>query len=694
MLIPLLGLNLSVSHIAHGSQSPVALLIEQCLRLPDIQLATAFINENATTNAANTHSAPTAGQDGLVAAPAILPVEIRAVILERQTIGLNNINDRLNYYRRYPLNQLERQGLLQCQLHLADNLGQLVTQAEFKKLAQALNQGDPEHLMLAAHLNTLLENHLAQDDKAKLHMAQANIGQALSDQELNLTIAQGKCQLPSAPPVPTADLSHAAVNLPLTGASQHHNQHNQHNDDNHHKDKLAANSPAPLPSAISTTIAQYLLKQDNAECRRQVWQAYQSRAKSRSQAALSSIVALRQQAARAAGFTDFTTWRLQRQYLATRELVNAFLASQTQSIKVAPWDLGRHLAALPAANGPERSGVQALAHSFSYLSQFGLRFEPLNPLASAPTASSTQAPTTLEPTTPNPRALVQALSPQSNIRVYHHQRLLGELYIQFAADSNNASGNHHYTLRQGVIGQQFGQHALHLQLTLKNYRELESFTQALAQAITALARGSHFYLNNTQGPSLDSHQLPSLWLARGLREALFPEYESEYLGERERLALAYQKQLTVFRAKLALRFYQSPPQPNDNQLSDNTLSQAFELSFGEPWPPSQDTQFNELQYSFAAIADEGPRYYQGLWQTELAQLMYEATAHCQDQASLFERLVVNESGRNLTELLQLILGRAVSPQELIDQMTPSRLNHSGSSSKRVTPTATCITVAR
>ncbi|MGL5392539.1 MAG: hypothetical protein ACRDA8_14405, partial [Shewanella sp.] len=127
-------------------------------------------------------------------------------------------------------------------------------------------------------------------------------------------------------------------------------------------------------------------------------------------------------------------------------------------------------------------------------------------------------------------------------------------------------------------------------------------------------------------------------------------------------------------------------------LTDTGLRQAFTLSFGTPWLPSQDPHFNELQYSFAAIVNEGPQYYQGLWQAALAQLIYEQT-HCQDPAGIFDLLVVNDSGRDLKALLTATLGAPLSPWQVIDKMAKSQSFHHAPSWTSATPLALCSTMA-
>jgi len=271
-----------------------------------------------------------------------------------------------------------------------------------------------------------------------------------------------------------------------------------------------------------------------------------------------------------------------------------------------------------------------LDNAFAILGEYGLSFEVIDGHI-ASTAAQRQ---------------------QQIIRVYHQHRLLGEVYLD--VNSRHASASQH-TLRQSVIGQQFGQQALELNPTLNSDKDIERFCNALAQAVVALARGSHFYLNNTLGPSLDSNQLPSLWLANVLHETLFPKYDIQHIAPREILAKAYTKQLNVFRAKVALNFYQSL-----KQQSYPDLQAEFSKSFGANWEQPID-----YAYSFNAIANE---YYQSLWQTQLAKFVYLSTQDCQDKLGLFNLLVVNEAALTLSEQLRATIGDPVDAASLIQRI--------------------------
>ncbi|MCG9963343.1 MAG: M3 family metallopeptidase [Shewanella sp.] len=593
----------SIIGAVYAAPSPVPLLAEQCLRQPNIDLARAYIHY------ANVHSLPA------------LTLSEKALVLEQQTIGLNNINDRLNYYRGLSLSGEERQGLLQCQLRLADVLSHLIIQTEYRQLADELthaaDKNNNEHLnqdqrLLGEQLTTLLEQHQSTLDKAKLHTAQATIRQGLSRQQFQLSIQGTQCQLVRE------TTSNSTANIALNAVD---------------------NSADTASPAFSDTIASYLLKQPDPQCRQLLWQAYQGRTREHNQLALDRIATLRQQMANDAHFADFASYSLAKQQLYSPTLVKQFLDSQTESIQVAPWDIGRRLSQLDSAENISLNTSEMLERAFGILSEYGLSVEVVDrhiPSTESPAASQEQ---------------------QQIIRIYHQQRLLGEVYL--AIGNQHAKANQH-TLRQSVIGQQFGQQALELNPTLFNYKDIEHFTNALANAITSLARGSHFYLNNTLGPSLDSNQLPSLWLGNVIREALFSPFAPRFLNQRERLANAYGKQLSVFRAKVALNFYQSL-----NQQSYSDLTVEFNKSFGENWEQPID-----YPYSFKAIANEGPLYYQSLWQTQLAKFVYQSTQDCKDKLGLFNLLVVNEAALTLSEQLRASIGDPVDAASLIQRIIP------------------------
>ncbi|MCU8103606.1 M3 family metallopeptidase [Shewanella sp. SM101] len=601
LLVSLFGLSLYVTNAAYAAPSPVPLLVEQCLRLPSIDLATVFANARLTASE--------------------LTLAQRALIFEQQMLGLNNINDRLNYYRGFNLPSEEREGLLQCQLHLADTLSQLLSQTELSQLAYALAQGNAEQILLSQQLKQLLQQHWRAEEKAKLHTAQASIGQGLGSQQFSLAFNDSQCQ-------------------PEVTQQQHLHKEGDKSDE--------PKRSSAKQSDFAGTIVSYLLTQENAVCRQNVWQAYQARASETNQTALERIAEQRQQAATAAGFTDYSALVLSSQQLSSPELVKAFLDSQTQDLQVAPWDIGRTLSQQASAKGPTWQTSDVLSRSFTYLQVFGLHFETIE------TAKVEKI-----PAVPNRPHIV---------RVYHQQRLLGEIYVAY--NQNPQQGSQQQTLRQSVLGQQFGQQALDLKPQLSNYKDIEQLTESIAEAVISLAKASHFYLNNAMGQSQDSYFVASLWLAEVLRHQLFPRFEHTYLQERETLAKAYSKQLKVFRAKVAVNFYQ-----NSSAQVYPDLGAEFNASFGQDWPQTQD-----YPYSFNAIANEGPLYYQSLWQASLAQLIAQSTFNCQDKLKLFNVLVINEDALSFSDQLKAVIGAPVDSAALIQRISNSAASEHADSS--------------
>lgn len=594
--------------------SPVPLLVEQCLRLPRF---TVFAG--STSSPHDTHTTKTASSGAITGLLTPEQLAAHALALEQQTISLNNINDRLTYYRQFALSGTEREGILQCQLRLADSLANLLATQELTTLTAQLRQGDAQQIQLSEQLHRLLLQPWRSEDKAKLHTAQASLHQGLASQHFQLRLNPA-CQL-----------------------SPHSQSHQQTNNQTHNQQER---------NDFTGNIAGYLMRQNNADCRKTVWQTYQARASLRNQAPLQRIMALRAKIAEQAGFADYTSLVLNSQFLSRPEWVKQFLDSQTENMAVAPWDLGRTLAAMDARKPTAFSldSAAVLTQSFAYLARFDIRVEALSdtPAVSTP-ASSFESRT--QQTSPSQLRL---------FRVYHQQRLLGELYVSFAAKARNS--NTHHTLRQAVIGQQFGQQALDFSAQLTKLSDITQFSDALAQAISALAKGSHFYLINTLAPNQDTTQVGALWLGAQLQRHLLATLATQtspiVQSDKATLAQAYIRQLQVFRAKVALNQYQILP-----HQSYGNLATEFSLSFGAKWDKPQD-----YAYSFSAIADEGPLYYQALWQRALADYIDRFTQTCADPRVLFNQLVVNEAALTFNQQLTAIIGAPVDPASLIQRI--------------------------
>lgn len=459
---------------------------------------------------------------------------------------------------------------MQCQIHLADQLSLYLDSTDFQSLQFNLaNSQDAAIRMLLYQINQLSKNTQSPTDKARLHTAQAAFKQQIKSQSLSLNIGKPHCQLSNA---------HSQTNT-FTGS-----------------------------------LASYLIKQDDEHCRKQVWQAYQSRAAKKSQAILTAIKQLRQKQANQAGFNDHTQHRLQSQMLNTPQLVELFLQSQTRNINIAPWNVGQALASAPATTVPKISSKAWLNKVAQALKSLSLKFEWIN---------------------------------EHSIRLWHHERLLGDLYISHGQPIKVKP------IRQTVIGQQFGQLELSLPEAFTRYQQQSKAITALAVAVKKLSQGQPFYLLNTLGHSDDTRNVDAIWLAIWLTDKLLPVPAQ---GSREDILQQYSEQLFIFRAKIAVNLYQI------DQL-DNRFEQSFYLSFNRHWGNTQDAP-----YTFSDIVYQGPLYYQKLWQQKLATLIYDSTKNCSDQAQVFNTLVVNEHSQSMMSILHTLLGSPVNAKSLIKRM--------------------------
>ena len=535
-----------VNTAANAAVSPIPLLVEQCLRF----------------------DFPTLAID-----PS-LDSKTNAITLERQLIGFFNINDRIKYYRHFPLSYADREQLLQCQLYLADELAIYLNSVPFQSLqfSFAKNQ-QPQISALLTRINYLSNNSMSPTHKAQLHTAQAAFKQEISSQALSLNITDSSCQ----------------ISEPGT---------------------------ASAPRDFNGTLASYLIKQDDEQCRKRVWQAYQSRASGKNKLALTTIEQLRQQQAIQAGFANYSEYRLQRQMLHSPKLVEQFLLSQTDNIAIAPWNIGSELANAPSTKVSKINSIQWLVLLEKELLAFEIRFDWIN---------------------------------NKIIRVWHRNRLLGDIYL---SESNKIAVK---PIRQLVVGQQFGQIELSFPTELAKYQQQKQAIKAISTAITKLAKGQQFYLLNTISQTDDSSNLDALWLQHWLADRLLPQPMD---GSREAILQLYSKQLYVFRAKIAVNLYKA--RQLKNQFDPH---QQFYLSFGKFWDKTEDAP-----YTFSAIVYQGPLYYQKLWQQEIAEYIYQSTKNCQDQAVVFDTLVVNEASNSIETVLNMLLGSPVTADSLIKRI--------------------------
>ncbi|QYJ96038.1 hypothetical protein K0J45_10680 [Shewanella alkalitolerans] len=581
MLKRILAVSLALNFSpAAQAASPITLLSEQCI---DYQVSLSQAQESPTQ----------------------LDASVR---LERELIGLFNLKDSVRFYRHYPLNAEDKEALLQCQLHLADEFDRLAHEPWLQTQSQNWSQSDAPGLRQFGQLLTQqIAEQIDQQQKAKIHTAQASVAHGLKQKDLSLSIGQSQCRLTDE-------------------ETQHADRPEQ---------------------AFDNSIASYLIHQKDESCKRQVWQAYQVRAKQKNQAAISLIMATKQTIALEHGADDYASWALSHQRLANPAQVKHFLDSQTQ-LAPAPWTLGSKLAVLSKVEVTPRSGEQLLDDIQAELSPFGLEFETVN---------------------------------TNMLRLWHKGRLLGDVFLDRppkpqltgSQRANPPLGKQKHPptekaqtptiktptfkepkaqlspLRQTVVGQQFGQLTLTLPDQLNDYRSQEQLIAAVAEMMSRLLTGGRYYLNNTLG---DGQAIASLWLNQYLSQQLLPELPS---NSREAELKAFSKQLKVFRSKLALSAYQT----SDNRLYRN-LSQEFGASFGAPWPGADDAL-----YSFTGVVTQGPLYYLTLWHQRLAeQILSDAQL---EATSVFELLLINEQQQPLDEQLTAIFGSAQSVATILER---------------------------
>lgn len=503
---------------------------------------------------------------------------VQVVNLERDLIGLFNLKDSLRYYQQYALNSASQEALLLCQLHLGDQIDKLYHDPDIVSLSQALKSSfRPDEQAIAKRLTQLLQGEMDIADKAALHTSEASITFALRQQALSLVMSDERCLL-----------------KPVNDAEP--------------------NDPIPR---FSESIASYLIEQRDPHCRQQVWQAYQLRAKDKSERALTHVIAAKQQQAEQAGFSDYASFNLASQHIATPQLLKQYLDAMTQPT-LAPWELGIALSQADKTPLQPVFTQVMLSQIYQALQPFGIRVESLN---------------------------------DNMIRLWHGQRLLGDLFLS-QGEPNQDTSIRVTPIRYSVVGQQFGQVSLSFPDILDSHRAQTQLIEAFSNALASLLKGGRFYLINTLADTQDSGLVGQYWLSLYLQQRLLPPAPKE---SREARLATFAEQQSVFRSKLALNLYQT----TSHAYPD--MAREFELSFTEPWP-----QANEAIYSFMGIVSQGPRYYQRLWQRSLARLIdQQATI---DKPALFELLLINEAQLPITQQLTLIFGEPVSTSSLIKRI--------------------------
>jgi hypothetical protein len=535
--------------------------------------------------------------------------------LEQTLLGLHNINDRLHYYRELTRSAHHGQSLLLCQVHLADELEQLLSEPHLIQWTHYLALLPAPYPLLGSLLQGLSAQILPIATKSQLHTAQASINFSLKQRQFTLKFNDPHCQ-----PFPSVRRNNSTAT-----------------------DNAAHDDSASGDQTIS--ISRYLFTQPDEACRRSAWQDYQRRLSQRSAAALQVIKQIRSDFAQSQGVNNYGLWQLQQQQLSQDEIC-AYLASQTQLTQVKPWNLAQALAK-ETHRFDALEGEHTLMQLFEALAPLGIRIETLqNYEAKLPSHKENS---------PSSKASLEApvLDEQHTkvYRIWHNDRLLGEIFSS-VGDKNSA-----YILRQSLPGRQFGQVALSVQSKILRRSDAMALITAISDAIASLGNGASFYLVATLGRKAQT-SIGSLWLSQYLSQAI----NLTPLSPRERLLDEHKYQSKVFNSKLALAFYLSP-QEGFSASTQKKLANDFALSFGEPW---QDA--SQLIYAFGAIANEGVSYYLPLWHHSLAQLIFQQSNSLTPE-DVFNILIVNETYAPLKDQLAQLISGPVDPLSLIRRFT-------------------------
>lgn len=231
-----------------------------------------------------------------------------ATTLERKTLGLQNLSDRVQYYRQFHLSSDDNEWLLQCQLAVASTTSSLLKSTELDAL---LTRAATYHGPQAAELHGLvsryryLQQHQLQEaDKIAATSAQTAIKQRLASNSFSVDL--GNCALPAA----TSDAEQQTTEQ---------------------QDK---------PQQLNQSIARYLLKQPDESCRQKVWQAYQTRAVPAVKADLAKLVNIQTQQAMAIGFQSYSDMLFANTLMGNAANATAFLQAMGRNVAVTPWNIG------------------------------------------------------------------------------------------------------------------------------------------------------------------------------------------------------------------------------------------------------------------------------------------------------------------------------------------------------------------
>ncbi|MCH1923818.1 M3 family metallopeptidase [Shewanella sp. C32] len=255
-----------------------------------------------------------------------------ATTLERQTLGLQNLNDRVQYYRQFQLSSDDQEWLLQCQLAVATTTTKLLHAPELTTLIEQLaTSSQPQQRALAARYRYFQQQQFNDADKIRLTTAQTAIKQRLSSSSFQLDF--GSCAL---------------------------------------------GSPADEAQPFDQSIARYLMAQPDEDCRYKVWSAFQTRAVDTVKADLATLTDIRDELAQAQGFHNYAELQFQHTLIGNANNTKAFLQAMQQSVVVTPWNIGQQLRTAAKTPFAQLSQAAYLQQLTAALATLGVRLETIN----------------------------------------------------------------------------------------------------------------------------------------------------------------------------------------------------------------------------------------------------------------------------------------------------------------------------
>lgn len=255
-----------------------------------------------------------------------------ATTLERQTLGLQNLNDRVQYYRQFQLSSDDQEWLLQCQLSVAATTSKILHSAELPELLQQLaSSSQPQHRALAARYQYFQQQQLNDADKIRLTTAQTAIKQRINSSSFQMDL--GSCAL---------------------------------------------GPPAEEPQPFNQSIARYLMAQNDEDCRYKVWSAFQTRAVAAVKADLATLTDIRDKQAQAQGYHDYAELVFRHTLVGNAATAKAFLQAMQHPVGVSPWSIGQQLRAAPKTPFTPLPKSEYLQQLTSALATLGITLENVN----------------------------------------------------------------------------------------------------------------------------------------------------------------------------------------------------------------------------------------------------------------------------------------------------------------------------